>query len=275
MRPHTAAARRRGIHYDVLELLLRFSELLWSPTATVRTSSHYKGVPMHAHYAVSRGHDHHELEQQLRSSDIPHFKEVIIMATSCDYCGHRTNEVKSGGGVEEKGVRIEVRVAGPQDFSRDLLKSETCSMEIPELELEVGGRALGGRFSTAEGALAATRDQLRACPGLLGDAPGLNPRALREFTEKLDAVLRGEFPVTIILDDPAGNSYAQSLADDPEEPDDGLKITFYERTFEQNEELGLNDMQTENYKTDEHEQHDASDKSEQHEQSDKSDQPDR
>ncbi|XP_026746095.1 zinc finger protein ZPR1-like [Trichoplusia ni] len=211
----------------------------------------------------------------MKMTNIPHFKEVIIMATSCDYCGHRTNEVKSGGGVEEKGVRIEVRVAGPQDFSRDLLKSETCSMEIPELELEVGGRALGGRFTTAEGALAATRDQLRACPGLLGDAPGLNPRALREFTEKLDAVLRGEFPVTIILDDPAGNSYAQSLADDPEEPDDGLKITFYERTFEQNEELGLNDMQTENYKTDEHEQHDASDKSEQHEQSDKSDQPDR
>lgn len=27
------------------------------------------------------------------SSEIPHFKEVIIMATNCDACGHRTNEV--------------------------------------------------------------------------------------------------------------------------------------------------------------------------------------
>ena len=27
---------------------------------------------------------------------IPHFKEVIIMATTCDACGHKTNEVKSG-----------------------------------------------------------------------------------------------------------------------------------------------------------------------------------
>lgn len=28
--------------------------------------------------------------------DIPHFKEVIIMATTCDSCGNRTNEVKAG-----------------------------------------------------------------------------------------------------------------------------------------------------------------------------------
>lgn len=27
-------------------------------------------------------------------SEIPHFKEVVIMATICDACGHRTNEVR-------------------------------------------------------------------------------------------------------------------------------------------------------------------------------------
>lgn len=27
--------------------------------------------------------------------EIPHFKEVIIMATNCEYCGHRTNEVRA------------------------------------------------------------------------------------------------------------------------------------------------------------------------------------
>lgn len=31
------------------------------------------------------------------TSAIPHFKEVIVMATNCDACGERTNEVKSGG----------------------------------------------------------------------------------------------------------------------------------------------------------------------------------
>ncbi|PZC71175.1 hypothetical protein B5X24_HaOG213937 [Helicoverpa armigera] len=185
-------------------------------------------------------------DTNMKMTNIPHFKEVVIMSTTCDYCGHRTNEVKSGGGIEDRGVRFEVRVAGKDDFSRDILKSETCSMEVPELELEVGGRALGGRFTTAEGILSATAAQLRACPGA-GDAPSLSTDKLDKFIEKLEEVLRGERAVTIILDDPAGNSYVQSLADDPTQPDPGLKITRYERNFEQNEELGLNDINTDDY----------------------------
>ena len=55
-------------------------------------------------------------------SDIPHFKEVVIMATVCDYCGHKTNEVKSGGGIEPKGKRISLKVTDVSDISRDVLK---------------------------------------------------------------------------------------------------------------------------------------------------------
>lgn len=44
------------------------------------------------------------------------------MATTCDVCGLRTNEVKSGSGIEEKGLHIEVKVNGKEDFSRDILK---------------------------------------------------------------------------------------------------------------------------------------------------------
>lgn len=54
--------------------------------------------------------------------EIPYFKEVVIMATNCDSCGHRTNEIKSGAGVEPRGVKIEVTVSSREDFSRDLLK---------------------------------------------------------------------------------------------------------------------------------------------------------
>ncbi|KAL4708229.1 hypothetical protein ACJJTC_013798 [Scirpophaga incertulas] len=186
-------------------------------------------------------------DTHMKVTNIPYFKEVVIMATICDACGHRTNEVKSGGGIEDKGVRFELRVASKEDFSRDILKSETCSMEIPELQLEVGGRALGGRFTTAEGLLTATMDQLGESPGVLGDAPALANDSMDRFIDKLKQVLSCERPVTIILDDPAGNSYVQSLSDDPGQPDEGLKITRYERTFEQNEELGLNDMKTEAY----------------------------
>lgn len=45
--------------------------------------------------------------------------------------------------------------------------------------------------------------------------------------------------------DPTSNSYIQNF--NAPEPDPNLIIEEYERTFEENEELGLNDMKTENY----------------------------
>ena len=37
---------------------------------------------------------------------IPHFKEAIVMALTCDTCGYRFNEVKSGTGFSEKGHEL-------------------------------------------------------------------------------------------------------------------------------------------------------------------------
>ena len=57
--------------------------------------------------------------------------------------------------------------------------------------------------------------------------------------------MNGKRNITLILDDPAGNSYVQSLTD--EGTDENLTITKYKRTYEQDEELGINDMKLENY----------------------------
>ncbi len=44
------------------------------------------------------------------------------MATVCDACGYRDNEVKSGSGIEEKGSEIKLKLTDPTDLSRDVLK---------------------------------------------------------------------------------------------------------------------------------------------------------
>ncbi|CAD1477947.1 unnamed protein product [Heterotrigona itama] len=185
-------------------------------------------------------------ETNMKLTKIPHFKEVVIMATVCESCGHRTNEVKSGGGIEPMGVKIEVMVARKEDFSRDLLKSETCHMQIPELELEIGPAALGGRFTTVEGILVAIKEQLSSSTAFSGDSSDPETvKRMKVFISHLNEVLEGKRKITLVLDDPAGNSYIQSLSD--EGLDSDLKITKYERSFDQNEELGLNDMKVEDY----------------------------
>lgn len=67
-----------------------------------------------------------------------------------------------------------------------------------------------------------------------------------QFSLKLDDIMAGKAMGTrIILDDPAGNSYLQNVYAPDEDPE--ITIEHYERTFEHNEELGLNDMKLENY----------------------------
>uniref|UniRef100_A0A673MIW5 Zinc finger protein ZPR1 n=1 Tax=Sinocyclocheilus rhinocerous TaxID=307959 RepID=A0A673MIW5_9TELE len=178
---------------------------------------------------------------------IPHFKEVIIMATNCDSCRHRTNEVKSGGATEELGTRITLHLTDPSDMSRDLLKSETCSVLIPELEFELGMAALGGKFTTLEGLLKDIKDLIVSKnPFMCGDSSTADrAEKLELFGQTIDKIIAGEMDVHIILDDPAGNSYLQNVY--APDPDPEMKIEKYTRTFEQNEDLGLNDMKTEGY----------------------------
>ncbi|GAA6216870.1 zinc finger protein ZPR1 [Lates japonicus] len=178
---------------------------------------------------------------------IPHFKEVVIMATNCDTCGHRTNEVKSGGATEEVGTKITLHVTDASDMTRDVLKSETCSVIIPELEFELGMAALGGKFTTLEGLLKDIKDLIVSKnPFICGDS-GVTDRVqkLSEFGEKIDKIMAGEMDVHVVLDDPAGNSYLQNVY--APDPDPEMTTEKYTRSFEQNEELGLNDMKTEGY----------------------------
>ncbi|KAK2191627.1 hypothetical protein NP493_50g05108 [Ridgeia piscesae] len=187
-------------------------------------------------------------DTNMKVVDIPFFKQVVIMATVCDACGHRDNEVKGGCGIEPKGTCIKLRLTRQDDLCRDILKSDTCGVKIPELELELVEGTLGGRFTTIEGLILSIKEQLESQnPFLIGDSSdqAICSR-MKDFCSKLDKIAKGEMlDIHLILDDPAGNSYLQNpFAPDP---DPNMEVTHYERNFEQNELLGLNDMKTENY----------------------------
>ncbi|KAJ3413750.1 hypothetical protein HDV05_007653 [Chytridiales sp. JEL 0842] len=179
--------------------------------------------------------------------EIPYFKEVVIMATDCDTCGYKSNEVKAGGAISPQGKRITLRVLDREDLSRDVLKSETCGLTIPEIELELTTGTLGGRFTTVEGLLSQVCEELeQKSPFATGDASDTKRRlAFEKFIAKLRKAIAVEEPYTLILDDPLANSYLQNpYAPDP---DPEMTIEMYDRTYDQNEDLGLNDMIVEGY----------------------------
>ncbi|XP_059142030.1 zinc finger protein ZPR1-like [Physella acuta] len=187
-------------------------------------------------------------DTHMKLVNIPHFKEVVIMATTCSKCGHRDNEVKSSGGIEELGQKIDLVINTPEDMARDVLKSELSTLSIPDLDFEMEMGTLGGKFTTVEGLLLDVKTQLKDFnPFFRGDSsqPQMCEQ-LSDFCEKIDEIVQGKRTgVHFVLDDASGNSYIQSLC--APDPDPQLTITRYTRTWEQNEELGLNDMKTENY----------------------------
>jgi len=199
----------------------------------------------------------HPCVTHMKMVDIPHFKQVVLMSTVCEACGYRSNDVKTGGEVPARGKRITLRVKDEVDLARDILKSESCALECPELDLSVNPGTLGGRFTTVEGLLTQVRGDLHGQifqggaeggSGCGGDSLASEDKAKWDrFFEGLDAAIKGDREFSIVLVDPLASSYVQSLADDPSQPDDRMTIEEYDRTHEEEEELGLNDMKVEGY----------------------------
>ena len=61
-----------------------------------------------------------------------------------------------------------------------------------------------------------------------------------KFLGSLKEVMAASRPFTLILDDTVANSYLQNLYAPDDDPN--MEIITYERTHEQNEDLGINDM---------------------------------
>ncbi|ODV86542.1 hypothetical protein CANARDRAFT_27736 [[Candida] arabinofermentans NRRL YB-2248] len=178
--------------------------------------------------------------------NIPHFKDVIIMSTNCERCGYKSNEVKTGGAIPDQGRRVTLYCDDPEDLARDILKSETCGLVVPELNLDLTPGTLGGRFTTLEGLLVQVREELYSRV-FTASSDSMTPEVKARwegFFEKLDLAIDGKVKFTIVMEDPLAASYIQNVY--APDPDPNMKIEEFERTHQQNEDLGLLDMIVDN-----------------------------
>lgn len=150
--------------------------------------------------------------------------------------------------MPSKGRRITLKVQDEEDLARDILKSETCALTCPELNLDLTPGTLGGRFTTVEGLLSQVHDELyeRVFSEMEGDSMDpVRKDRWAKFFEGLKEAKEGGREFTLILEDPMAASYLQNLY--APDPDPNMVIEDYTRTHEQEEDLGLLDMKTEGY----------------------------
>ncbi|KAL9278017.1 hypothetical protein ACSQ67_024759 [Phaseolus vulgaris] len=156
--------------------------------------------------------------------------EVIVMASTCDACGYCNYEY------------------------------DLASVKVRKLTWRWQAEPLGGIVTTVEGLITRISESLERVHGFtFGDDLDENSRSKWiDFKARLNKVLDPTFlsaffhcmrllsleePWTLILDDALANSFVAHSVDDTKE-DNQLAFEDYERSWEQNEELGPNDMDT-------------------------------
>lgn len=88
-----------------------------------------------------------------------------------------------------------------------------------------------------------------SAPFSVGDsADASRSQAWVEFTQRVEGYVRGEvFPFTLEIKDPLANSFIGGLGDLSPDEDPGLTVVDYPRTWDEDEELGLHDIDVDDY----------------------------
>lgn len=94
----------------------------------------------------------------------------MLISFVCENCGYKSSDLKVGGEVSEFGAKIQLKVLTSEDLDRDFFKSDTSSVIIPELGLELTAGSLGSFYSTVEGFLEKIINQLTKENPFFGDS---------------------------------------------------------------------------------------------------------
>lgn len=207
-------------------------------------------------------------------TSIPFFREVIVMSFRCEHCGASNNEIQSAGTIRREsdhlhrlvivltsfdsaeGTLYTAKILDRVDLNRQIVRSASCEILIPELDLTLPPTSRG-QLTTVEGLIRDVVADLSMDQPLrrIQDEEGY--KKIQNLIDKMRKIL-GEAedddeaedgaiikaagvqptmpPFTVKLDDPAGNSFIEFIGgmNDPK-----WNLRTYHRTLDQNIALGL------------------------------------
>ncbi len=136
------------------------------------------------------------------TDEIPFFGEIMLVSAQCA-CGFRYADTIALN--ERDPARYELYF-NTDDFTTRVIRSTSGTMQIPELGVTVEpGSGSEAFISNVEGVLRRVEEVIHMATKWSSNDPDKFERGNR-LLETIDAVKRGEQGMTLILDDPFGNS---------------------------------------------------------------------
>lgn len=143
-----------------------------------------------------------EIQYLYKTENIPYFSDILIISAICPSCGYKFVDTQLIRHNEP--ARYTVAINGEEDMSIRVIRSMSAAIEIPEIGVRIDpGPVCQGFVSNMEGVL----DRIEQV--VMGAFRWGTEQEKENATRLLADIARiktGAFPVTLILEDPCGNS---------------------------------------------------------------------
>jgi len=147
-----------------------------------------------------------EVDWLYKTDNIPYFEDILIITCSCPLCGYRFSDVQNI--TSHEPVRYTFVVEAEEDLSVRVVRSGAASITIPEFGIEIHpGPACEGFISNVEGILCRIEKVLDGALIEGDDTQRANTIVLKE---KIAELKEGRGSITVIIEDPNGNSLIDS-----------------------------------------------------------------
>lgn len=146
-----------------------------------------------------------EMQFDWETQDVPYFGEAMLIAGVCS-CGFRHSDTILLS--QKEPARYMLEVTKPDDMDARVVRSCSGTIRIPELGVDVEpGPASESYISNVEGVLARVSGIVAFATRSAREA-GNSEATCRgeEILESIDLARKGQFKLTIIIEDPLGNS---------------------------------------------------------------------
>jgi len=136
------------------------------------------------------------------TDEIPFFGEIMLVSTSCA-CGFKYADTITLN--EREAARYEIEFDS-SDFTTRVIRSSSGTVQIPELGVTIEpGSASEAFVSNVEGVLCRVEEVIATATKWSSEDPGKTELGNR-LLEMIDSVRKGNSTMTLVIDDPFGNS---------------------------------------------------------------------
>ncbi len=135
--------------------------------------------------------------------DVPFFGKTYIFSMVCEGCGFHKSDVEAA--EQKEPCKITFEINGEKDLSVRVVKSSEASVHIPQLKAHMTpGPASEGFISNIEGVIDKFQKIIEDQRDLSEDDD--EKKNAKNLLKKIWKVKCGDIPITIVIEDPSGNS---------------------------------------------------------------------